>query len=70
MLFDRYEIHIQAFGDVFYGKLSVFDPPLHKTILKLCTHFFTKRSKAIRQTGTQTFEHFRFFFMSTFAKMI
>ena len=26
MVFDRYEIHIRAFGDVFYGKFSFFTP--------------------------------------------
>ena len=24
MIFDRYDIHIQAFGDVFYGKFIIF----------------------------------------------
>ena len=30
MFFDRYEIHIQAFGDVCYGKISFPDPHLRK----------------------------------------
>ena len=30
MLFDRYEIHIQAFVHFVYGKLFIFNPRLHK----------------------------------------
>ena len=46
MLFDRYEIHIQAFVDFINGKLIIFNPHLHKTILRniysknINTHIF------------------------------
>ena len=34
MFFDRYEIRIQAFGDVFMENVSFVDPHLHKIILR------------------------------------
>ena len=35
MLFDRYEIHIQAFVDFINGNLSFSVPRLHKIILRI-----------------------------------
>ena len=34
-VFDRYEIHIQAFGDIVYGNLSFVNPHLREIILKM-----------------------------------
>ena len=34
MIFDRYEIHIQAFADFISGKCIISDPHLHEIELK------------------------------------
>ena len=45
MFFDRYEIHIQAFANVFYGQFIIFNPHLHKIIFEICDHIFTKKTE-------------------------
>ena len=63
MFFDRYEIHIQAFANVFYRGFIIPDPHLHKTIFKICTQTFTKqteqRNKTTWHLGHTFFENFQ-----------
>ena len=57
-VFDRYEIHIQAFGDVFMGKSSFPDPHLHKIILNICNHIFTKINETNKTNRYPDFREF------------
>ena len=41
-VFDRYEIHIQAFVHFINGKLIIFNPRLHKNILRICIQNVTQ----------------------------
>ena len=66
-VFARYEIHIQAFGVVFYGKISFPDPHLRKIIFKMYIQIFTKNIETMKHNqqklvpGTHIFpENFRF----------
>ena len=44
MLFDRYEIHIQASVHFINGKLIIFNPHLHKIILRNIYSTFTYKN--------------------------
>ena len=41
--FDRYEIQIQAFGDIFMENISFVNPHLRKNICEIYTHFIDKK---------------------------
>ena len=58
MLFDRYEIHIQAFGDFIYGKLSFSEPHLKNIYIYI--HYEKLGTRHFKKNGAQDI-HFRFF---------
>ena len=64
MFFDRYEIHIQVFANVFMEHLSFSDPHLHENIFQICTHMFTNKNRKTKRNtwylGHTFFENVRF----------
>ena len=66
-VFDRYEIHIQAFVHFMNGKIIIFNPHLHKSISRICIHNSTKQVTHFEEIeelwylGLHFLEHFRFF---------
>ena len=62
MFFDRYEIQIQAFLKFINGQFIIFRSSSPQTYFKNMYSILTR----IIQTGTHTFEHFRFFLRPIF----
>ena len=67
MCFDRYEIHIQAFANVFYGQFIIFKPHLRK--VQYNNDIPPKNGKT-KQTLYIHLRNFSIFLMSIFAKII
>ena len=51
MFFDRYEIHIQAFGDIVLEKIFS-GSHLHKIIFEICIQIFTQKTGKNKTPGT------------------
>ena len=60
-VFDKYEIHIQAFLDFINGKSIISDPHLHKHIYKIYTqHLYVQifSQKAKSKNGGSAFQNY------------
>ena len=76
MFFDRYEIHIQAFGDLLQGSSSFCGPRLRLFIFSNFQHFKVSKFPIFKisklqnfKNGTYGFRYFPFFQILRFLDM-